>query len=297
MKIAISNLSVPYHCVNFHRNLKQAGYDVELLQGDISKIDWKRFDVLWNIGSFLSMNMDILYEIVKRKNPKIKIVSHWVGTDLLQLAQFTAHRKKCLRCVLQDIDLNVTDNRLFQKEFYKITGLDAEYVTLIPEKPLKLKPLPEKFAVACYVPPTRLQFYRFATIIEVAQRFPDVEFYFFRTVGKSPLKNCHFLGWVKDRVKFDFYKRSSVALSIPFHGSLGVWVIELLQMGRRALTSEPHPHCIQVSKREDVIHRLEELKDKVSPDEEASKFYREEYSLERQLDLVEKALEKVSDKI
>jgi len=293
VKIAISNLSIPYHTINFHRNLKEAGYDATLLQGDISKVDWRQYDALWNIGSFLSTNMDILYEIVKKKNPKIKIVSHWVGTDLIQLSQFTAYRKKCLKCVLQDIDLHVTDNRNFQKEFYELTGLDAEYVTLIPEKPLELKPLPEKFAVACYAYHPRLEFYRFATIIDTATKMPDVEFYFFRLEGESPIKNVHYLGWVKGEKKMDMLEKCSVALSIPMHGSLSVLVIEMLQMGRRAITSEPHPYCLQAQKPSDIIRFLTELKDKASPDEEASKFYREEYSLKHQLELVDKALKKL----
>jgi len=293
VKIAVSNLSVPYHCINFHRNLKEAGYEATLIEGDVAKVDWRQFDVLWNVGTFLSANTDILYEMVKKKNPNIKIISHWVGTDLLQLHQFTAYRKKCLKCILQDIDLHVTDNRNFQKEFYELTGLDAEYVTLIPEKPLSLKPLPEKFAVACYVPNERLEFYRFATIVDTATKMPDVEFYFFRTVGKSPLPNCHFLGWVKDQKKLDLFEKCSVALSIPRHGSLSVLCIEMLQMGRRAITSEPHPHCLQAEKPQDIIRYLTELKDKVSPDEEASKFYREEYSLKHQLELVDKALKKL----
>lgn len=293
MKIAVSNLSVPYHCVNFHRNMKQAGYDVSLIQGDISKVDWRQFDILWNIGTFLSANTDILYEMVKKKNPQIKIISHWVGTDLLQLSQFTAYRKKCLPCVLENIDLHVTDNRNFQKEFYELTGLDAEYVTLIPEKPLELKPLPEKFAVACYAYHPRLEFYRFATVIDTATKMLDVEFYFFRLEGESPIKNVHYLGWVQGEKKMEMLEKCSVALSIPLHGSLSVLCIELLQMGRRVIASEPHPHCYHAQKPDDIIRFLTEIKDKVSPDEEASKFYQEEYSLKHQLELVDKALKKL----
>jgi hypothetical protein len=293
MKLAITNLSIPLHCVNFHRNLKEAGYDATLLQGDISKVDWRQYDVLWNIGSFLSMNVDILYEIVKKRNPNIKIVSHWVGTDLLQLNQFVTYRKKCLRCVLQDIDENVTDNRNFQKEFYDLTGLDAEYIPLIPEKPYDLKPLPEKFAVACYAYHPRLEFYRFATIIDTATKFPDMDFYFFRLEGESPVKNVHYLGWVEDKRKMELLEKCSVALSIPQHGSLSVLCIEMLQMGRRAITSEPHPHCLQAENPQDIIRFLTELKDKVSPDEETSKFYQEEYSLKHQLELVDGVLKKL----
>jgi len=293
VKIAVCNLSVPYHCINFHRNLKQAGYDVTLLEGDISKVDWSQYNVLWNVGNFLSANCDILYEFIKKKNRKIKIVSHWVGTDLIQLRQFTAFRKKCLPCVLQDIDLNVTDNHNFQKEFYELTGRDCGYVTLIPEQPLSLKPLPEKFAVACYVPNERMEFYRFATLIDTATKMPDVEFYFFRTTGESPLKNCHFLGWVKDKQKLDLFEKCSVALSIPMHGSLSVLCIELLQMGRRAITSEPHPYCSLAQNPKQIISLLTSVKDKVSPDEEASKFYREEYSLKHQLELVDQVLKKL----
>ncbi len=295
MKMAISNLSVPYHTLNFFNNLKNAGYDVEMIQDDISKVNWQQYDVWWNIGTFLSMNVDILYEIVKKKNRNLKIITHWVGTDLLQLDQFTAFRKKCLPCVLENIDLHVTDNRNFQKEFYELTGRDCEYVTLIPEQQLELKPLPdkEKFAVACYAYNPRLEFYRFATVVDTATKMPDVDFYFFRLKGESPVPNCHFLGWVKDKQKMELFEKCSVALSIPRHGSLSILCIELLQMGRRAITSEPHPHCLQAESPDQIVSLLTLLKDKVSPDEEASKYYREEYSLKHQLELVDKALKKL----
>jgi len=295
LRIAISNLSIPYHCQNFFNNLKDAGYNVDLIQGDIGKVDWKQYDVLWNVGTFLSANTDILYEMVKKKNREIRIISFWCGTDILQLAQFVRYRKKCLPCVIQDVDLHVADNQLFIKELYELGVKDVQYVTLIPEVPLSLKPLPEKerFAVACYVPNERLEFYRFATIVDTATKMPDVEFYFFRTTGESPLKNCHFLGWVKGKEKLDLFEKCSVALSIPGHGSLSVLCIEMLQMGRRAITSEPHPHCLQAQKPSDIIRFLTELKDKASPDEEASKYYREEYSLKHQLELVENALKKL----
>jgi hypothetical protein len=120
-----------------------------------------------------------------------------------------------------------------------------------------------------------------------------VEFYFFRLEGESPVKNVHYLGWVKDKQKQDLLERCSVALSIPQHGSLSVLCIEMLQMGRRAITSEPHPHCLQAQKPDDIIRFLTELKDKVSPDEEASKFYQEEYSLKHQLELVDQVLKKL----
>lgn len=293
MKIAVTNLSIPYHTVNFHRHLKEAGYEATLIEGNILKVDWRQYDVLWNVGSFLSMNMDILYELIKKKNPKIKIISHWVGTDLLQLYQFVSTRKKCLSCVLQDIDLNVADNQLFIKEFYELTGQDCEYVTLIPEKPLDLKPLPEKFAVACYAYHPRLEFYRFATIIDTATKMPDANFYFFRLEGESPIKNVHYLGWVDGEKKMEYLEKCSVALSIPLHGSLSVLAIEMLQLGRRAITSESHPHCYHAQKPDDIIRFLTEIKDKVSPDEEASRFYREEYSQKHQLELVKQALKKL----
>lgn len=297
MRIAIFNTSVPYHAENFYRNLKAAGYDVTFIAcpPETQKIDWGEFDVLWSVGNFLQTNIDIFYDIVKRKNRAIKIVGHWVGTDLLQLQQFTTFRKKCVDCVLQDIDLNVTDNQFFIKEFYELTGQDCEYVTLIPEKPLELRPLPEKFAVACYVPNERLEFYRFITVSDLAAKLPDVEFYFLRTEGKSPMANCHYLGWVKGQQKLDLYEKCSVALSIPVHGSLGVWVIELMQMGRRAITSEPHPYCVLAEKPEQIMSTLVEMKDKASPDDEASTYYRVEYSPKHQVELVDKALKKLME--
>jgi hypothetical protein len=294
MRIAVISTSCPYHGSNFAKNLKAAGMDAAFLEGNIGEVDWPRYDVVWSVGNFLSANIDILYEFVKKKNPAIKIIAHWVGTDLLQLSQFAANRKKCMSCVLEDVDLHVVDNVNFQKEFYGLTGVDAGYVTLIPEALLELKPLPEKFTVACYVPNERLEFYRFVTIIDTARQMSDVQFLFFRTEGKSPLTNCQFLGWVEGKQKLDLYERCSTALSIPQHGSLGVWVIELMQMGRRAITSEPHPHCLTPENPEHIVELLQQLKNLNSMDEEASKFYRKEYSPKHQIELVDAVLKKLS---
>lgn len=295
LKIAVSTTSIPLHTKILWNNLRSGGYDADLIQGDIQRVDWSKFDVLWSVGTFLSANFDVMYEFVKKKNPRIRIISHWCGTDLVQFSQFTQARPKCQKCVLENIDLHVCDSHLFVKELYQLAGVESEYVTLIPEQQLELKPLPpkEEFSVACYVPSERLEFYRFATLIDIARQFPDTTFNFFRTVGQSPLPNCHFLGWVEGEKKLSLYERCNACISIPIHGSLGVWVIELLQMGRRAILSEPYLHCLQAQKPDDIIRFLTELKDKVSPDEEASKFYREEYSLKHQLELVENALKKL----
>jgi hypothetical protein len=293
MRVAVISTSCPYHGANFARNLKAAGMDAVFLEGNLADVDFKNYDVVWSVGNFLSANIDVLFEFIKKKNRAVKIVGHWVGTDLLQLQQFTGNRKKCVNCIVEDVDVHVADNVNFQKEFYELTGLDAGYVTLIPEAPLEMKPLPEKFAVACYVPNDRADFYRYVTLIETAHQMPDVDFLFFRTEGKATLPNCQFLGWVKDKQKLDMYERCSAALSIPQHGSLGVWVIELMQMGRRAITSEPHPHCLMPQDPKEIISFLSDLKDKKSPDEEASKFYREEYGPKRQIELVEATLKKL----
>jgi hypothetical protein len=65
----------------------------------------------------------------------------------------------------------------------------------------------------------------------------------------------------------------------------------MLQMGRRVIASESHPYCLQAKKPDDIVRYLTELKDKASPDEEASKYYRAEYSPEKQLMLVKNALD------
>jgi hypothetical protein len=293
VRIAVISTSCPYHGANFAKNLKAAGMDAVFLEENIGEVDFNDFDILWSVGNFLSANIDVLFEFIKKKNRAIKIVAHWVGTDLLQLQQFTGNRKKCVDCIVEDVDVHVADNVNFQKEFYELTGRDAGYVTLIPQVPLEPKPLPEKFTVACYVPNERADFYRYVTLIETAHTLSDVDFLFFRTEGKATLPNCQFLGWVEGKQKLDLYERCSAALSIPQHGSLGVWVIELMQMGRRAITSEPQKHCLMPENPEKIVELLRQLKNLNSIDEEAGKFYREEYGPEHQLELVEATLKKL----
>lgn len=302
VKIAVISAGVKFVPETFTHILKSAGYDVAFYPLDRKKgygyIDWKSIDVVYNVGFFF--NVDVLFDALKAKYPHLKIVNWWVGVDILNAASFIRARPKCRRCIFRSIDVHVVDCVDFIKELKD--GLNIKkswYVPSIPE-PMPLTRLPNDFAAAVYMPPHRKAFYGYPIIIETARQLPDVPFYFFslfnydRDKTVPPMPNVHFVGFVQGEDKFDWWSKCSACLTIPIHGGVSLTMIEFLQMGRRAVCNKKLPHVYYVKEPLNpnmIVEKLKEIMKFKEPDEEASKFYHEEYSYDKVIEKVKPVLE------
>lgn len=256
-------------------------------------VDPRKLDILWFHG-FHSLP-DLLVSKFKSENHKLKVIVMWVGSDVLEFVAFATYRPQCKDCIVKSIDLHVADGQNLIGELDNL-GIKASYIPSIPEKPLELKPLPEKFSVAAYVPGFRADFFNFAMIKAVAWKMPDVEFHLF---GGGPvnlsgeLPNILYHGWVEGEEKRKWWEGSSVLLYLPKHGSLGVTAIEFLQLGRWAISTMEYPHVFKCSTTEELLSTLLSLKEKKDGNLEGSKYYLSEYNSQKQAEKVKQILDKL----
>lgn len=246
-----------------------------------SHVDWSEVDVLWNMGYFFTV--DQLFMQLKVMYPQIKIVNHWIGTDILYIAQFLASRPLCKHCFLSKIDLHLVDDYSFQQELHNLFYLETLFVPTLPEHPMPLTPLPEEFAVGVYLPFYKRDFYRFNDIFKVAMQLPDIPFYVF-SLDKWEMEgvpeNIQFTEYIPPEKKEEVWGLCSVFISVPIHGGLGITAIEMEQMGRDVITDKEYPHTHRIESLIDMVGVIKKLKAKSKLNKKGSEFYHQEYSVE-----------------
>jgi len=302
LRVGVISLGAPHHANIFIKNMNASlkHYSFEFLEPSKeygwAHIDPRELDVLWFHG-FHALP-DLLISEFKESNPNLKVVVMWVGSDILEFVAFATHRPQCKDCIIKHVDLHVADGQNLIRELDNL-GIKASYIPSIPEKPLELKPLPEKFSVAAYVPGFRADFFNFAMIKAVAEKMPDVEFHLF---GGGPVKcdidafsnpNLFYNGWVEGEEKRKWWEQTSVFIYIPRHGSLGVTAIEFLQLGRWVISTLEYPHVFKCSTAEELLSILTSLKDKKEGNIEGSKYYLGEYSMQKQAEKVKQILDQL----
>lgn len=304
MRIAVISLGVVLWPERLARILASNGYEAKYYPVDrnlgLSYVDWGKIDVCLNVGFFF--HPDQFFDFLKAKYPNIRIVNYWVGTDILNFREFVRFRPKCKECMLRSIDVHLADDVEFVKELKDWFGLEAYFVPSVPD-PMPLMPLPSRFAVACYIPPHRKDFYGYPIIVEVAGNLPEVPFYIFaldntdRDHTKPPLPNIHFVGYVQGEEKLKWFSSCSAHISIPVHGGVSLTLIEFMQMGRRCISNKKIPYVYYVEEKPDIaqsiVDKLTEIMKFKEPDCEASKYYTNEYSPKKVLDHIKPVLSRL----
>lgn len=302
IRVGCVSLGAPHHgkifVNNMNANLKHYGFTFlePMKEYGWAHLHPEQIDVLWFYG-FHALP-DALISNFKKANPKMKVVVTWVGSDILELFNFLHFRPYCKSCLIQNIDVHIADGQRLVEELTQVE-IKATYIPSIPQESWQLKPLPEKFSVAAYVPGFRADFFNFEMIASVAEKMGDVEFHLF---GGGPVTlavdvmrcpNLFYHGWVEGEAKKKWWENSSVLLYMPKHGSLGVTAVEFLQMGRYVICPEEYPYVIECKTVEDLLLALTGLKDVKEPHVEASKYYQSEYSPERQAEKVKQILDRL----
>lgn len=299
LRVGVVALGCPFHGVifvnNMNANLKHYAFTflAPTQEYGWSHIDARELDVLWFYG-FHALP-DLLISKFKEENPKLKVVVTWVGSDLLEFVAFATHRPQCRGCIVKGVDVHVVDGLNLKSELEKL-DIKSEYIPSIPEKCWELKSLPEKFAVAAYVPGFRAEFFNYTMIREAAKNMPDVEFHLFGggpTKIEPDLPNMVYHGWVEGEERQWWWENSSVVLYLPKHGSIGLIAVEFLQMGRWVVSTLSAPYVLECQTADEIVSVLENLKEIKEGNLEGSKYYQSEYSAERQSSLVKAILDKL----
>ena len=305
IRIGVVGLGTPHHSNIFANNMNKVmkHYKFEYVAPDRqygwAHINPRELDVLWFYG-FHGLP-DQLITKFKEENPKLKVIVTWVGTDVLEFGQFASHRPGCMSCITKNVDIHVADGQNLVREMEQFFGIKPIYIPSIPDTPLELTPLPEKFAVAVYCPGYRADFFNYPLVRAAARKFLDIQFNIF---GGGPVKllpladdqaitNLTYHGWVEGEEKKKWWRGSSALLYMPKHGSLGVTAVEFLQMGRYVICSQEYPYVIECKTEEDLFSALTGLKDVKEPHVEASKYYLAEFSVEKQGEKVREVLDKI----
>jgi len=299
LRVGVISLGAPYHgnifVNNMNATLKHYSFEFIMPSKEYGwqHVDPRNFDILWFYG-FHALP-DLLISKFKAKNPTLKVVVDWVGSDILEFVAFIRVRPQCKDCIINNVDVHVADGLNLVKELDSL-GIKASYVPSVPEKGFELKPLPEKFAVAAYVPGFRADFFNFPMINEAAWFLNDVEFNLFGggdVAIATEYANVHYRGWVEADERRKWWEASSVALYLPQHGSLGLIAIEFLQMGRWVISTLEYAHVFKCSTVDELVWTLESLKERKEGNIEGSKYYLEQYSAEKQAEKVKEVLDKL----
>jgi glycosyltransferase involved in cell wall biosynthesis len=207
----------------------------------------------------------------------------WSGSDVLALKnsqfgipashEFFHHRNLHHLCVhkrLQD-ELNYM-------------GIESQIILDVPDDFEDAIPyLPEKCRILSYVPSSRPEFYGLPSIIDVAERLPDIQFMIYG--NRKPFKdlpdNIQQLGWIAGGTKRRIYERTSIFLRPSQHEGIPYAMIELVRMGRRCITNYPYEGVHLAQTETAIVKKIEELQDIQTPDFEMSRRYRELYNTEQ----------------
>lgn len=186
-----------------------------------------------------------------------KIVMHWVGSDLIEARQRISQQTAKKELIHRPIHL--TDTPWYVEPLREL-GIKAQYSPLISlGNERKLLPFPDHFAVLAYIPESNPDFYGLNTITEAAVAMPDTDFFIAGLNHSESLpSNIKALGWV-DNMETVFAK-TVVAIRMPLHDGLSVFILEALAYGRYVLYNQPFPLAIQASDSHELINGLNKLK-------------------------------------
>lgn len=234
-------------------------------------------DVWYSIGNPVS---DRWLTLAARLLRKPRVV-HWVGSDILTLAENPALRAQLnSRSILHLAEATWTVQELQRY------GLAPRLAPLPPRHHHGNSiPLPERFTVLLYVPRTRSEFYGRSAFERLMERLKDKPVRYI-IVGGGGLNvpggvDATDLGWRNDLR--DAYKEASVLVRFTPHDGLSLMVLEALSYGRHVIWTQPFPFVRQVERYADIEREILALLDAhergdLRPQANASRHVREHCS-------------------
>jgi hypothetical protein len=238
-----------------------------------------RFDVIHYFWAKVKLS-EILR--IRRRRPGIRIVFHFVGSDVLLVAEkrrrrieYALHRAMGVRMFADHPDCVRELNAM---------RLKARWLPFV-NHPVKdrEKPLPKKFSAIAYVPRGSESFYRLEWILDAARRLPGIAFTVFPNGGAPEfqdtggLPNVRFAGHLEDVP--EAMARHSVFLRLPRHDGLPSTLIEALSCARQVIWTHDHPHCHRVGGAEELVRLLRKLKAENRPNREGKSYVLRTYPI------------------
>ncbi len=267
---------MPYHASALAEQLERfAGDELEALYSETPTAEQ------FSAGDVLHLISAPLPDLLKLRKYGKPIIYHWIGSDVLRIIEDPPLKRLFKRILIKAAPArHYAVSEPLCRELHQ-AGIAAAHLPMVqaslPDEPL---PLPEKFAVLCYLPEDRWQFYRGDLTLQIAEALPDIDFHIVAAAREgNNFPNLCFHGFVKDMQPL--YARCQVLLRMPLHDGLPKMVLEALSYGRQVLWNYPFPHCRFVRDKESAIKILRELSARPVLNSAGHQFVRENYHPEK----------------
>lgn len=217
-----------------------------------------------------------------------KTIILFAGTDILQLQALPrSAQRSVFASLLKDRVCFATEAPTVKDRIKDLFGLRSEIV-YIPSKhvfPAEEIPLPKTFAVGCYMPPSKLDFYHHDLILGVAAKFPTVPFHLYSVVGYNHLpstyKGNNIVPHPTQIVDMPpFLAGLSCGIRITAHDTYTMSAIEYSQMGRWFINNYSMPFCDEVAAEpsvDEVAKVLADIQNRTEPNHAGRAFYRKNH--------------------
>lgn len=227
----------------------------------------RRVDGWYHVGGHTLPQMYNLDLIRESKRLKAPLIIHWIGSDILTMAEEFEKRpeiREAARTLTHWVSapwfVEELANMGLHASFVPITNRTRSmFLTLEPP------PLPSTFRILSYIPDARQTFYGWEHIVRLAYDFPAIEFQIVRGSGQSVSgypANIRFLGWLDDI--YPAYESSTLTVRMIEHDGYSGTVQEALLLGRYAIWTYPF-HGALYAKEYETLHghvsRLVDLHD------------------------------------
>ena len=241
-----------------------------------------RADLLFSINGTV-LPSGVMDLAIKKKVP---IVMNWVGTDVT-LAQEAITKGNFVKEYI-DYPVHFCEVNWIQDELQSI-GIKADIVNFasFDKQYAAQTPVQDKLTVLTYIPKVRSDFYGIQMYLNIAKKFPQLQFLIAGTEAKeyeSLPENVEALGWVKNMDSL--YERVHVCVRIPEHDGLSTFILEALARAKDVIYKYAFEHCLQASNEEELEQRLLDINNrfiagKWTPNEKGASFIATEFSKEK----------------
>jgi hypothetical protein len=215
-----------------------------------------RADLIYLIGGDLRRNRFYNLAFLFGK----KIIIHWVGSDILEMAQWRKQGKRFSSLLLNKAE-HWAEVEWTATELADL-GVKARVMPLTPTVfPEKVNELPQKLVVLTYLPTDKGPFYGEQEVLGLANQFPEIVFLAAATSSteRNPdwPSNIIPIGWVNNMS--ELYREVIALVRLTKHDGLSFMVLEALAQARYVLWSYPLTGATCISNYEEAAWALDEL--------------------------------------
>lgn len=205
-------------------------------------------DILWTGGVFIG-DYDSWNRYRSLWGNHKRIVLHWVGSDTLICKKFwDTGQRNMFKEFHSDRFLHIPSSIGLKNELKEWFGIESTDPLDIPvERVFQEMPKPEQFTVGFYLPPDRAQFYNYALMEQLTQKYPDRDY---RVIFYHWLPLFHELKlagpwgtrFALSRGEYEqVIADCSCIVRIPIHDAVSVSAGEFLMAGRPFVSQHEIP--------------------------------------------------------